>query len=241
MSLCARSTRPSNRSLINVFSVLYTYNIRSKAWCAACELDLNDGYLLQDTELIVHLLYLSRQMYRHPQADDTVMMTLRWLILVWTECLRDLPFLILHTHNNHLGHVCQVLDNLATYSMHNADVCYTLQERINFLYQFVIIRQWRKLTDRAQYHVTFHRQTLDHFLSDCVLSSEDCLTLSLMIVLGYYWQPDDAELPHWTNNNYAMCLKRLSATAVELEKHQHNPPYIRRFKDLLMDLIARSF
>ena len=29
-----RSTRPSN-SLIDVFSVLYTYNIRSKAWCAA--------------------------------------------------------------------------------------------------------------------------------------------------------------------------------------------------------------
>ena len=29
-----RSTRPSN-SLIDVFSVLYTYNIRSQAWCAA--------------------------------------------------------------------------------------------------------------------------------------------------------------------------------------------------------------
>ena len=32
--LHSRSTGPSNRRLIDVFSVLYTYNMRSKAWCA---------------------------------------------------------------------------------------------------------------------------------------------------------------------------------------------------------------
>ena len=32
-----RNTRPSNRRLIGVFSVLHTHNIRSKAWCAVWE------------------------------------------------------------------------------------------------------------------------------------------------------------------------------------------------------------
>ena len=35
--LHSRSTGPSNRRLIDVFSVLYTYNMRSKAWCAVWE------------------------------------------------------------------------------------------------------------------------------------------------------------------------------------------------------------